>query len=302
MNEATRWRLALAKRIAESYARSPNAEVVMVAGSVGRGLADRYSDIEVDVYYTRPPAEAERVAAVAGCGGVVDKFDQDEDEWEEQMFVDGFHAASSTFLISTMERYLTEVLDLYRIAPPAQTRLYSLQHALTIKGEGQVGQWRARAAKYPEGLVKAMLAEYLPFRGFWYAEEMLASRDDRLLLYHIFVRIGQQILGALLGLNRLYLPTPDHLKGMDEMIGAMRLKPERLSARLKQAFQIEPGAGVALLKEVIVEVLNLVERHVPEFDVSPYRANFEKRRPVWDAPPPGLDLPDLPGSFELPGR
>jgi hypothetical protein len=162
-----------------------------------------------------------------------------------------------------------------------------------------VERWRARAAVYPEGLVKVMLAEYLRFRGFWYAEEMLASRDDRLLLYDIFVRIGQQILGALLGLNRLYLPTPDHLKGMDEMIGAMRLKPERLPARLKQAFQIEPTAGVALLKEVITEVLNLVEQHLPEFDVSPYRANFEKRRPVWDAPPPGLYLP---GSLELPGR
>jgi hypothetical protein len=288
MNEATRWRFALAQQIAASYARNPNAQVVMIAGSVGRGRTDRYSDIEVDVYYTEPPTEAERTAAVEGCGGLVEKFDEDDDEWEEQMLVGGFHAASSTFLIATLERYLTEVVDQCLIAPPAQTRLYSLQHAVTVKGEALVEQWRARAAAYPDGLVRAMLEHYLAFRGFGYAEEMLAARDDLILLYDIFVRIERQIIGALLGLNRLYTPTPDHMKWMDEMIEEMPLKPRDLSARLKWAFRIEPLKGVALLKEIIGETLDLVERHVPEFDTGLYRANLAKRRPVWDEPPAGI--------------
>lgn len=285
MNPATTWRLALAQKIAASYAQNPNARVVMIAGSVGRGTADRYSDIEVDVYYEKPPTEAERIAGVEGCSGVVDKFDEDEDEWEEQMFLDGFHAATSTFLISTMERYLAEVVDQYQIAPSAQTRLYSLQHALPVKGETQSQQWLAKAAAYPEGLVHTMLQEYLPFRGFWYAEEMLAARDDLLLLYDIFVRVERQILGALLGLNRLYMSTPDHMKHMDEMIGEMPLKPANLSPRLKQAFRLEPVQGVQSLKEIIAEILGLVEQHVPTFDTTPYQANFGKRRQVWDEPP-----------------
>lgn len=288
MNSATAWRLALARKIAASYARNPNARVVMIAGSVGRGRADRYSDIEVDVYYERPPTEAERIAGVEGCGGVVDKFDEDEDEWEEQMFLGGFHAATSTFLTSTMERYLAEVVDQHQIAPSAQTRLYSLQHALPVKGEAQIEAWRAKAAAYPDGLAHAMLREYLPFRGFWYAEEMLAARDDRLLLYDIFVWVERQILGALLGLNRLYMSTPDHMKHMDEMIGEMSLKPAGLSARLKEAFRLEPVQGVQSLKEIITEILALVEQHIPAFDTAPYRANFEKRRQVWDEPPVGV--------------
>jgi hypothetical protein len=288
MNQATRWRFALAKQIAAAYAQNPNAQVVMIAGSVGRGRADRYSDIEVDVYYTEPPTEAERIAAVKSCGGLVEKLDQDEDEWEEQMLIGGFHAASSTFLITTMERYLREVVDECQIAPLAQVRLYSLQHAVTIKGEAQVERWRAKAAAYPDGLVRAMLEAYLRFDGFGYAEEMLAARADLILLYDIFVRIERQILGALLGLNRLYLPTPEHLKWMDEMIEAMSYKPDHLSARLKQAFRLEPDQGVTLLKEVIADIFNLVDRHAPDFETQPYRARLEKRRPVWDAPPPGI--------------
>jgi predicted nucleotidyltransferase len=80
VDETTGWRLALAKEIGASYASNQNAQVVMVAGSVGRGSTDRYSDIEVHVYYAEPPTEAERVAAVERCGGTLELLAQDEDE------------------------------------------------------------------------------------------------------------------------------------------------------------------------------------------------------------------------------
>jgi hypothetical protein len=57
--------------------------------------------------------------------------------------------------------------------------------------------------------------------------------------YEIFVETGRQLLGALLGLNRIYLPTPDHLKSVDETIGLMAIKPPALSERLKRSFRIE---------------------------------------------------------------
>jgi hypothetical protein len=80
---ASRW--ALAERIAASYGANPNARVVMIAGSVGRGSADLYSDVEVDVYYAEPPTTHERIAAVEGCGGIVELLAEDDDEWEERM-------------------------------------------------------------------------------------------------------------------------------------------------------------------------------------------------------------------------
>jgi hypothetical protein len=292
MNEATKWRLTLARKIAASYARNPNALAVMIAGSVGRGSADRYSDIEVDVYYAQSPTREERVAAVEGCGGTVALLDEDEDEWEEQMLFDGFHAGSSTFLVSTMERYLTTVIDQCEIDPLAQVRLYSLLYAVPVKGMELIERWQARVASYPAGLMDAMLKEHLQFRGFWYAEDMLVARDDLLLLYDIFVQVERQIIAALLGLNRIYLPTPTNLKWMDEMIEGIAVKPTNLSTRLKQAFRCDPALVVQSLKEIIAEVLALVETHAPEFDTAPYRANFTRIRPAWDTPPPGLYLAD----------
>ena len=285
MTEASKWRFELAERIAASYMENPKTRVVMVAGSVGRGCADRYSDLEIDVYYNEAPTEADRIAAVEGCGAVLEGLDEDAYEWEEQMSLDGFHAATSTFLVATMEGYLGEVVDRCEIVPDGQTRLYSLQHSVPLMGHDLVAQWREKAAHYPDGLVVTMLEAHLPFRGFWYAEEMLAARDDVLALYDIFIRVEQQVLGALLGLNRLYMPTPDYTKRMDEMIEAMQVKPVNLSERLKRAFRIPPQDGVDLLKGIILEVMDLVEAHMPNFDTTPYRANFNARRQVWDAPP-----------------
>lgn len=285
MNEASRWRFAFAERIAASYARNPKVRAIQVAGSVGRGVADRYSDIEIDIYYAEPPTEAERIAAVEGCGAVLDSLDQDEDEWEEQMLLDGVHAATSTFLVSTMERYLHQVVDEGKIAPDAQTRLYSLQHALPLMGEELVERWREKAAAYPPRLTHNMLAANLPFHGFWYAEEMLVARGDVLLLYRSFVEVGRQMIGALLGLNRQYLSTPDGIKWMDETLAALPIKPADCAARIKAAFREEPVEGVRILKALIAETLDLVDLHVPDFDTAPYRANFNRHRQIWDGPP-----------------
>ena len=281
MTEATEQRLPLARRIAEAYAADANARVVMIAGSVGRGSADRYSDVEIDVYYDAAPTLADRAAAVERAGATLEQLAQDEDEWEEQMLVDGLHVHTSTFLVTTMERYLREVVDECATRLDAQSRLFSLQHGVTVKGEAQVEHWRTRADAYPEGLRHAMLAESLSFDRFRYAAEMLAARDDLLLLYDVFVDVGRRILGALLAVNRIYAPSPVYLKSMDETIALMPIAPGDLARRLKQAFRIDPPAAVADLDALVEETFELVEMHVPGLDRALYRGRPPTQRRPW---------------------
>ena len=69
MNDATMWRLALARQIGAAYGVSPNVAAVYIAGSVARGWADRYSDIELDVYWSTPPSDGERLEIIRRAGG-----------------------------------------------------------------------------------------------------------------------------------------------------------------------------------------------------------------------------------------
>ncbi len=168
-----------------------------------------------------------------------------------------------------------------RVDEDAQMRLHSILHAKTLTGGDLVEGWRKRAAQYPDGLVHAMLAEYVHFRGFGYAEDMFATRGDALALYEIFVGIGQQVMGALMGLNRMYVPAPGGLKWMDESIAGMAIKPMDLSTRIKKTFRMDLADGVHAWHRLIDEVMVLVDQHMPAFNTTPYREQLVKRRQVW---------------------
>jgi hypothetical protein len=285
MTDASRWRFDLGRRIGLSYAANPKARVVMIAGSTGRGTADRYSDLEIDVYWSEPPTDAERRAAAEGAGGhVLDVFPYEEDEWAEEISFGGFKVGTSTFLVETMERYLTRVVDDSSTDPLAQMRLSSVLLAQPLVGEDQIARWRARAAAYPTQLAHAMVAEYLDVGYFAYAASMLAARDDALRLYDLFVQVERGLLGALLGLNRLYLPEPS-FKSMDELTGRMRVAPPDLAARLKRTFHLSPADGVRELRSIIDETLTLIETHLPDFDTKSYRTALQQPRGVWDEAP-----------------
>jgi predicted nucleotidyltransferase len=284
VNEASRWRMALAERVGAAYAQNPNAQVVMVAGSVGRGTADRYSDLELDVYYAEPPTVSERVAAVEAAGGTLEGLAEDEVEWEEQMSFDGFRVHTSTFLVATMERFLRDVLEEFSTALEPQTRLFSVLNGVALEGGEQVERWRNRAAAYPDELRRAMLEANLDFSDFRYAAAMHAARDDRLVLHELLLETSRRLLGALFGLNRIYFPTFDYVKRVDEWIALLELEPPELSGRLKRAFAGDAAGGVAGLDALIAETLALVDRHVPGFDTTPYRA-CGKRRTEWSHAP-----------------
>ena len=284
MNDANKWRLELAERIAASYARNPKSKAIMIAGSVGRLSADKFSDIEIDVYYSEPPTESERISMVEGCGGTLILLDEDEDEWEEQMQFNGFPAHTSTFLVDTVGKYITQVVDRCEIAPLAQVRLHSLMHSRPVKGEDLIKTWRGKCRSYPDGLVLAMLSHYLCFQDFWKKKESLLGREDHPALYGILVEVERRILGALHGLNRIYLPSPDHLKRLDEMIGFMRIKPNNLGRRLRSVFQMDPPSGVGEIEKIIYELLNLIEGSLPNFDTTPLRAR-SKGGASWERSP-----------------
>jgi hypothetical protein len=286
-NEQARWRRALAERIGSAYASTSNARVVMIAGSVGRGTADRFSDVEIDVYYDAPPTERERVDAVERSGAKLLRLEEDEDEWEEQLSFDGFVAHTSTFLVATMERYLHEVVDECSVAPDAQTRLFSLLNAITLKGTDEVARWRLKASRYPDGLQRAMLAENLRFGRLTYAAEMLAARDDLLALHELIIETARQVLCCLLAVNRIYLPAPRVLKSMNETIALMETAPAHVSARLKRAIQTRPRDAIKVLRSVVDEVFVVVETHVSGFDTTSYRAELARGRPVFVEPPMG---------------
>jgi hypothetical protein len=107
------WRMEVARRAAGAYAGNRNLAALAVAGSVGSGTADRFSDLELDCYWHRPPAEADRLAPVCALGGELTAlwdYDQDDEEWSEDYFAGKLGITVSNFLVSSAEKFLDDVL------------------------------------------------------------------------------------------------------------------------------------------------------------------------------------------------
>lgn len=137
MNVHAAWRMALAQRAAPVYARNEKLAAFAVAGSVGAGLADPFSDLELDCYWSDPPDERDRTAPIDALGGQVTAlwdYDHDDQEWSEDYRIGELDVTVSNFPTAAIERFLDDVLLRADTDPVKHMRLASLQNSEPLVG------------------------------------------------------------------------------------------------------------------------------------------------------------------------
>ncbi len=286
LNAHSLWRLDIARRIAPAYVANPKVCAVVVQGSVSRGLADSYSDIEMRVFWREAPLDDERRECIAACGGILWKFwDYDEEwaEWSEEFGVGEVKLDMSHRTVADMERWLTDVISNFSTSLPKQDTISALQRSIPLYGEDVVEQWRLMAAHYPDDLAARMVQEHLQFGPAWWLE-MLAEREALIPLYETFCAFERKILIVLLALNRIYLPHTK-FKWTGQLVSELSFAPADLLARLRAVFLSEPKAGVKQLHSLIDDLFDLVGQQMPQIDISAARARLNEQRTLWDAAP-----------------
>jgi len=269
-------RLRLADRAAAAYIANPHVAAVLVAGSVARGLADDFSDIELDVYWAAPPTDEERTAAVEGAGWERVYAEVDDDEWADGYLVDGVKVDTSGFVTSTIEGHLDAVLERSDTEPERQVRITALLDGRALHGRPVIEAWRSRCRDYPTGLALAMVDAAMELRPRERLE-MLAARDDVLLLHRDLVDSAQRILDALFAVNRVYVPHPFH-KWLDWEASLLAHVPTDVVPRLRRLLVAPPHLAVQELCALTIETFDLIERLLPGADLTQARASFESRR------------------------
>ena len=268
-------RVEIARRVAEGYRAQDAVAAVLVAGSVARGLADEMSDIELDVYWSRPPTSEEREAAVEGAGWGRVYAEVDEHEWADGLSADGVKVDVSGFTTATIDGYIDAAMA-GDTEPELQVRVTALRDGQALHGDDVIEAWRRRVEKYPEALAVAMVEDGLSLRSRERLE-MLAARDDVVLLHRDVVDGVQGVLDALFGVNRVWCPHPHH-KWLDWEATLLPLKPDRLVERIRALVVATPDEIVTGLGSLVDDTLDLCAAHLPEADVATLRYDFDHRR------------------------
>lgn len=283
------WRMAVGRQVAGTYTGNPKVAALAVAGSVGAGLADRFSDLEVDCYWDHPPTDADRLAPVEALGGellALWDYDEDDQEWSEDYRLGELDITVSNFLVGSVERFLDDVILGASIDPVRHMRLAAIQRSHPLIGGDLMASWRTRADAFPDELVTLLAEQALApetVKG-WAAREALVSRGDDLAVGDLLNRIGQATVRAVLALNRVYLPHRQ-LKWQRQLITGLSLAPERFAERLGSISTDSPAEALRTAGTLLGEVAALVESYSGA-DIGAFREALSERRRAIDPPRP----------------
>ena len=195
---------ALAAETAERMRLLQGTSAVALGGSLGRGVADRQSDIDLLVFGPGIPREDDRLRLFSAWPNVA--TEPLVEPACDSVLLDGAMVHIRYWTRQTVEDMLAAFP-----APPAQRILAEeLQNChILIDPDGRLIAWKSVLEQLPVELVKAAIGEVrkrLPaFREQW---QMALESDDRIHLYCLANQAVNDFLIALYIRNGRFLSTP----------------------------------------------------------------------------------------------
>lgn len=274
---------ALAAYVAAPFTQLPQACAAMVTGSVAKGLADAYSDIDMSIFYTDALPDAATIDALRErLGGGPQKWGAGSHE--EGVVITAFDLAGLEVqmihtTVAAWEASLAEVQHKLTVDTPLAKALEGISVCKALSGEEWIARWKAQAAHFPAELGVKMVEHYLKFTPLWGLEAQFATRDAPIWYYQALSEAAFNLVGVLAGLNGVYFTT-FQFKRVERFLTGLRLTPANLYVRLTGLFKAPPSEGLPALEQLVAETITLVEQHMPQIDTS-----AAKRRLGWRAQP-----------------
>jgi hypothetical protein len=289
MNQASQWRIQLAREIASWYAPHMQVRMIALGGSAARGQADPYSDLDLAIYWDQlddawlaePPLQA--------AGGERFTFRKlfDDQVAVEQYQVGEAKVDVAHFSLAWWEQSVADVLERADMAPEKQEVLDGFLSAILFHGAPLYEQWRMRIAAYPDQLARRMVRQHLAFYPEWVLRQHGLARGDLLSFYDMLCEMIKHLLAVLAGLNHVYLSVEKPKRSAD-LLRRLPIAPRDAAARVQALLTIDSEQAITALADLIGEVIDLVEQHMPEIDTT--RTRMIQRMPAR----PCLEKPPFP--------
>jgi hypothetical protein len=271
--------MALAREISHRICRFDGVAAIVAAGSVARGYADRYSDLEILIYWDDEPTDAVRRAIISEMNADFLR-EYNGPAGEDNLLVKGFQVDLQHNTVAYEETVFEDVL--FRL----DTDLYSnhffdtIRSCIPLYGEALITRWKERARVYPDELAFKHIMETLVRLDVGHLE-IHASRGNLTLAYEIVCELHQQLFLILLALNREYFPT---YKWMYRSLNKMPIRPADIEYKFRSVFGARHDEVIRDTYTVITDTLSLVKEQFPDHDMACVSERLSLRRKPHDAP------------------
>ncbi|GKV57252.1 hypothetical protein NCCP2222_31990 [Sporosarcina sp. NCCP-2222] len=261
------------------YMQNAKVEAVLLGGSVSRNWQDKFSDIELFIFWRENPTEEDRKRPITlANGSIIDFHPYEEEEWSETYVAQCVKFEISNFLTSTIQKISNEVILEFDTDLNKQCLVASVHEGIRLGGEQVIYQLKEQIKGYPAELSKAMISQNMNLGNRWHNREALLAREDWLMLYKVIVSVQEKIMGILFGLNRVYVHHPAY-KWQKKSLENMTVVPENVVSRLTSILLEHPEKGIRELEVMIGEIFDLIQKEYPDMDVTEVREKTLFLRP-----------------------
>lgn len=261
-------------------------KAIVIAGSVALDYADKYSDVEIPIFWETLPDDKTRRSIVSALNAEF-LYAYDGPGCEDQLLIHGLQVDLWHITIAHQEAILTAVLHEHHFDLSSLNALDTLRFCIPLYGEEIVQGWKRRAQEYPDELMQQIVQEHL---ASFSTRELfiLAQRNNPTAFYAQLSFLQQEIFLVLLALNRSYFPT---FKWLYHALESMQTKPEAIDTRFRQAYKASYAEAIADTKSMLEETLHLVERQFPQMDTASTHRRLAYARAAHEKPV-NLEVPD----------
>lgn len=279
LNWHSKWRLELAKTISDHLQRFTGIRAITAGGSVARGYADPYSDLEMPLFWDEQPAGSVREAIAAMLRADTIHFST-RPAGEDNFLINGFQVDLWHIAISEAEAIFDKVLKQYDPDLKYSNFIDTIQICIPLYGEAVMNRLKQRIQACPDELVLRSIKEYISqFRAKHL--ELHLIRDNPTLLYGTISELHKLIFLILLALNGNYFPS---FKWMYHSLKTLRLKPINLEQRFRHTFRCPPSEAIDHTRQIIDETLTLVNDRFPQIDTDSIRRENSFSRTAHNQP------------------
>ena len=267
-NEQSRWRIDLAREVASYYGHS-DIRMIVLGGSPSRNLSDAYSDLDIVMYWHTIDADYVQNQPLKQAG--VERYHlmggPENGMCLETYYIDSLKVDVEHMTLNQWDQWMADVLEKHDPTPWKLQSMGGFSAAVVLRGRGHYEQRQRKLRRYPSELAKRVIKQNMRF----FVKDCLLNqgyrRGEMLFFYDGMCAMFKKLLMILGALNRMYL-SMDEPRWIEHFLTQMKIKPDRCWQRIKTALDMGDEKSLAILDDLMEDVMALVKEHMPDVDTS----------------------------------
>lgn len=240
-----------------------NLMALAIGGSVSRGQADEYSDLELLCFWDVFPELDTRIELIETIKGTP-LFDIDEDTIEDNIVLNDIQVDITHNTIDYYDSIISDVLE-YNLADQKSLAVFNTTNYLyPLFGENILNSWKEKTLTYPHKLSINVIYDNLKYLHNGNVE-LHIQRDNPTEFYGQIVNTQRTIFNILSALNNSY---SGGYKWMYAELDHMTIKPVDIIIRFKEMFIQNKYQSIEDLFAMVYETLYLINISLPDMDLD----------------------------------